>query len=170
MSARPRVLLVALASLLLTSPAPGAVRDLPGVVTLDGAGSVRPGLTLREVERRLGVPLRAERFGACTMAFFGPGNPARYAIFWRGRLGSVWFEGGVRTDRGIRIGSRMSELRKAYPRALVRRDYYDHAARNVFVRRARAPHWRLRFDVSPEGRVTRIAFGNRTVFLVEGCA
>ena len=35
-----------------------------------------------------------------------------------------------------------------------------------FVARARAP----RFDVSPRGRVTRIALGNRMVRATEGCA
>jgi hypothetical protein len=165
-----RVLVAGLATLLLATPTVGGTRQVPEVVTLDGAGTVRPRMTMTEVERRLGVRLRSERFGPCTMAFFGSGIPPRYAIFWRGRLGSLWFEGRIRTDRGIRLGSTFAELRRAYPRALVRRDHYVRAARNVFVRRTQPPHWRLRFDVSPQGRVTRIAHGNWTIFLVEGCA
>ena len=43
-------------------------------------------------------------------------------------------------------------------------------ARNVYVRRTRAPHWHLRFDVSAQGRVTQIAFGDRSVFRAAGCA
>jgi hypothetical protein len=31
-------------------------------------------------------------------------------------------------------------------------------------------HWRLRFDVSPRGRVAQIASGDETLFYVEGCA
>lgn len=170
MSAVRRGGVAGLAALLLATPAPSGAREVPEAVTLDGVHAVRPGMTMTEVERRLGVPLRPERFGPCTMAFFGSGIPPRYAIFWRGRLGSLWFESRVRTDRGIRVGSTFAELRTAYPRAEVRRDHYVRAARNVFVRRARAPHWRLRLDVSPQGRVTRIAHGNWTVFLVEGCA
>jgi hypothetical protein len=43
--------------------------------------------------------------------------------------------------------------------------------RNYLLRRARAPHWELRVDVSPEQRVTQIAFGERAfVGLDEGCA
>jgi hypothetical protein len=125
---------------------------------------------MAQVERRFGVDLRPERFGTCTMAFFGSGVVPKYAIFMRGRLGSLWFEGGARTGRGIRIGSTFTELRQAYRDIQVRKDHYVSTARNVFVRRARSPHWRLRFDVSPEGRVTRVAFGDWTVFLVEGCA
>jgi hypothetical protein len=46
-----------------------------------------------------------------------------------------------------------------------------HGGRNYFLRRARAPHWELRVDVSPEKRVTQIAFGERaSVRLDEGCA
>jgi hypothetical protein len=43
--------------------------------------------------------------------------------------------------------------------------------RNYLLRRARAPHWELRVDVSPEQRVKQIAFGERAfVGLDEGCA
>jgi hypothetical protein len=38
------------------------------------------------------------------------------------------------------------------------------------VRRARAPHWQLRFDGSSRGRVIRISFGDRSVRYTEGCA
>lgn len=162
--------LVALAACLAVVPAVASPGHDRWLVTLDGVRGVRPGLSEAEVERRLGVTLHPERFGSCTIAFFGSGTDRSHAILWRGRLGSLWFEGDARTDRGIRIGSSFRQLRRTYPRSTIRKDYYVPAARNVFVRRTRAPHWRLRFDVSPEGRVTRIAFGNWTVFLVEGCA
>jgi len=43
--------------------------------------------------------------------------------------------------------------------------------RQYFVRRARPPHWELRFDVSSAKRVTPIVFGeHRSVRLDEGCA
>ena len=52
-----------------------------------------------------------------------------------------------------------------------RPDRYIHGGRNFFLRRARAPHWELRVDVSPDKRVTQIAFGERaSVRLDEGCA
>ncbi len=118
-------------------------------------------MSLQEVERRLGTDLRPERFGMCTMAFFGSGAVEDHGIFWKGRLGSLWFERGARAARGgIRICSRLSELRRAYELVSIRGDYYLPPTRNVFVRRERPPHWRLRVDVSPAGRVTRIAFGN----------
>jgi hypothetical protein len=57
------------------------------------------------------------------------------------------------------------------PNLSFRPDRYIHGGRNFFLRRARAPHWELRVDVSPDKRVTQIAFGDRaSVRLDEGCA
>ena len=92
-----------------------------------------------------------------------------HAIFVRGRLGSLWFDRGVLAGRGIGIGSTLPALRRAYRRLEVRPDPAVPGARSVFVRRTRAPHWRLRFDLSPRDRVTRIAFGDGSVLLADGC-
>jgi hypothetical protein len=150
--------------------ADGASGPVPGLVTLEGVGGVVPGMSQEQVESRFGVRLRMDRFGRCAVGFLPTAAVKGYAIFWRGKLGSIWFERGARTDRGVRIGSTFAQLRRAYGRIMVRKDYYNPQARNVFVRRERQPHWRLRFDVSSARRVTRIAFGNWTVFLTEGCA
>ena len=164
-------LTAAVTAILAASSAPAAPRGIPSLVALDGVGGVRPGMTVAQVEDRFGVDLRLDDLGTnCKPASFRSGSVRGYAIFISGRLGSVWYERGARTPRGITIGSTFAELRRAYPRVAIRKDHYVPAARNVFVQRARAPRWRLRFDVSPQGRVTRIAFGDKTVFLVEGCA
>ena len=94
------------------------------------------------------------------------------AIFMpRGRFGAAFFRSGAVTGRGIRIGSTLAQLRRAYPKLSSRPDRFMHGSRNYFLRRARAPHWELRVDVSPEKRVTQIAFGERaSVRLDEGCA
>jgi hypothetical protein len=68
------------------------------------------------------------------------------------------------------LSTSLAELKAAYRSRLTSRlNKYTRGARDYFVRRARAPHWELRFDVSPHGRVTAIAFGNGAVRLVEGC-
>jgi len=128
-------------------------------------------MNVAQVEERFGVDLRLDDLGTnCKPASVRSGRIRGYAIFISGKLGSLWFERAAHTSRGIRIGSTLSELLRAYPRVAIRKDHYVPKARNVFVRRTRAPRYRLRFDVSPGGRVTRIAFGDSTVFLVEGCA
>jgi hypothetical protein len=164
-----RTLALALLGLALGA-APAAAAAPP--VTLDGWHGVRPGMSVAEVERRLGVELALDAFpgSPCSTAALNVEGARGYALFMNRRLGSLWFRRGVATDRGVRIGSSFQALREAYPTLRVRQDRYEPRARNVFVRRAQAPHWRLRFDVAPAGRITWIAFGNDTVFLVEGCA
>jgi hypothetical protein len=142
-------------------------------VTVHGVSGARPGMREAAVERALGVPLRIDYLypsRACGTAGFNIGTIQGYGLFYGSRLASLWFSRGARTGRGVHIGSRAAAVWDAYPKLRSRPDYYVPDARNLFFRRATAPHWRLRFDVSPSGRVTRIAFGTDSVFLVEGCA
>lgn len=159
---------LALAAVPAAAPAPDFV---PSIVTLDGVGEVRPGHTVAQVERRFAIDLRPRTIGPrCTRAFFRSGPVRGYAVFVRGRLGSLWFDRGVIAGRGIAIGASFTALRRAYRKLEIRRDASVPGARDVFVRRTRVPHWRLRFDVSAQGRVTRIAFGDLSVYRADGCA
>jgi hypothetical protein len=160
-------------ALSLTAPASAGHAHLPARVTLDGVAGVSPGLSPDAVARRWGVRLRLDTtFGfRCQTATVNAGRMTGYALFERYRFGSVVFHRGAVTGRGIRIGSTRAELLRAYRGRLTRRrNAYIPGTLDYFVRRARAPHWELRFDVSARGRVTRIAFGNRSVRYTEGCA
>ena len=146
---------------------------LPARVTVDGVGGVVPGFTPDVVAQRWGVRLRLDTtFGfRCQTAQVDGGGMSGYALFERRRFGAVFFDRGAVTGRGIRVGSTRAQLVGAYGRRLTRRrNAYVHGSYDYFVRRSRAPRWELRFDVSARGRVTRIAFGNRTVRYTEGCA
>jgi hypothetical protein len=146
----------------------------PARVTLDGVSGARPGMSVAEVSAAWGVPLRPnyEVRPTCGTAGIERRGIVGHAIFMpRGRFGAVFFQKGAVTGRGIRIGSTLAQLRRAYPRLSSRPDRYIHGGHNYFLRRARAPHWELRVDVGPERRVTQIAFGERaSVRLDEGCA
>jgi hypothetical protein len=165
------LLCLVLSGLALVSVAEPSSQFVPSIVTLDGVGDVWPGMTVTQVEQRFGIDLRPASFGrGCTRAAFKSDMVRGNAVFVRGRLGSLWFDRGVIAGRGIAIGASLAALRRAYRTLEVRRDPDVAGVRNAFVRRTRAPHWRLRFDLSPQGRVTRIAFGNQSVLLVDGCA
>ena len=165
------LLCFALGGLTLVPAAEPSSQLVPSIVTLDGVGDVRPGQTVAQVEQRFGIDLRPEAVGpGCAKASFRSGIVRGHAIFVRGRLGSLWFDRGVLAGRGIGINATLAALRRAYRRLEIRRDPDVPGARNVFVRRTRAPHWRLRFDLSPQNRVTWIAFGDRSVLLADGCA
>jgi hypothetical protein len=85
---------------------------------------------------------------------------------------AAWFTRGIRTRRGIQIGSTVTDLKRVYGTALFREhSLYVAGAWIYYVQRRRAPHWRLRFDVSPSGHVQTIWFGaTPDVRSQEGCA
>lgn len=168
-----RIVLAVGAVSLSTAIASASPSRLPAPVTLQGVGGVYPGLGIREVARRWGVRLEPDTtFGSpCQTASVRVRSLDGYALFEHRRFGSVFFRRGAVTGRGVRIGSTRAQLERAYPRGLTSRpNAYTPRARDYFFRRARKPRWELRFDVSPGGRVTVIAFGNATVRYSEGCA
>jgi hypothetical protein len=78
---------------------------------------------------------------------------------------------GVVTGRGIRIGSTLVELQRAYRRLTSRPNRFFPGSRHYFFRQTAAPHWELGFDVDNTKRVTRIVFGTHdAVHLDEACA
>ena len=172
MKARLRrpVALVAVALVALPAAAGAA---LPRPVTIDGVGGVTPGMPPGLVAERWGIavdPLGTPG-SPCAAAEVRAGALRGYALFRSNRFAAVFFRAGARTGKGIRIGSTRAELQAAYGSALRSRpNKYTPGARDWFVRRAKAPRWQLRFDVSRAGKVTAIAFGDRAVELVEGCA
>lgn len=161
-------------SALAAAGAAAAGLSTPARVTLDGVGGAGPGMSVAAVSAKWGVPLwpNYEVRPSCGTAHIErPGIEGEAIFMPRGRFGAVFFRKGAVTGRGIRIGSTLAQLRRAYPTLSSRPDRYLHGSWNYFLRRAQAPHWELRVDVSPEKRVTQIAFGNRaTVRLDEGCA
>ena len=163
-----------LASTLAGAGAAAAGLTTPVRVTLDGVGGARPGMKVGAVSAAWGVVLRTNyevRPTCGTARIERPGIVGEAIFMPRGRFGAVFFRNGAVTGRGIRIGATLAQLRRAYPTLSSRPDRYIHGGRNFFLRRARAPHWELRVDVSPSGRVTQIAFGDRaSVRLDEGCA
>jgi hypothetical protein len=162
------------AVLLIASTLAAAGLTAPARVTLDGVGGVRPGMNVAAVSAAWGVPLRPDyevRPSCGTARLERPGIVGQVIFMPRGRFGAVFFRKGAVTGRGIRIGSTLAKLRRAYPKLSSRPDRYIHGGRNYFLRRARAPNWELRIDVSAKKRVTQIAFGARaSVRLDEGCA
>jgi len=153
-----------------------AIAGLPAPVTLNGVGGVTPGMTPRQVAGRWHVALRlSPPIGApgstCRTAFVHAGNLRGYALFEGGRFGAVFFDRGARTPSGVRIGSSEALLRRTYSNRLTRQPHaYVRGGHYYFLRRGRAPRWRIRFDTNASGRVTQIAFGARAVTYIEGCA
>lgn len=166
--------LAALVLLVLAAAASAELRT-PVRVTLDGVAGVRPGMSVSSVSERWGVRLRPDysvRDDCGPADIRGRPGIEGYAVFMpRGRFGAVFLDRGAVTGRGIRIGSTLAELRRAYARLTSRPNRFIPGARYYFVRRAASPHWELRIDVGPNRLVTRIVFGTHdAVRLDEACA
>ena len=147
---------------------------LPAPVTLDGVAGVVPGMTPEQVTRRWGTRVKPgveEVRPGCRTATVKKDAVRGYALFERGRFAAVWFERGVWTPSGIRIGSTRASLMRAYGSRLAwKRHAYEPGGWYAFLTRRMSPRWRIRFDVSRFGKVSSIGFGARAVAYDEGCA
>ena len=143
---------------------------LPAPVTPNGVGGGTPGMTPAQVARAWGTKVVLDHAlpgSSCQTAEIVRGRVRGYALFEGKRLGAVFFSAGVKTDTGIGIGSPFSAVRSAYgSKLVVQADRYTPKAKNAYV----GGKWKVRFDVSPKGKVTAIAFGGRPVTYSEGCA
>jgi hypothetical protein len=170
---RSRLAAVALVTLCISGVSAKAAT--PRVLTLDGAAGVHPGMSARHVDAIWGTRLKVEASGAsagCSTALVRIGPISGSLLFQDGLLEAGWFTHGVRTPSGVRVGSTLSELRRAYGSRLTREPaLYTRHAWLYYLRRSQSPHWLLRFDVSAPGRITSIGFGdNNYVRAQEGCA
>jgi hypothetical protein len=168
------VVVVSVALLVAVGLAEAGSTALPAPVTLDGVGGVVPGMTPAQVARRWAtrISLGSEEIRpGCRTANVRAGSMRGYALFERGRFGAVWFQRGASTPSGIRIGSTRAALARAYGSRLRWTPHrYEHGGFYVFLTRRASPQWRIRFDVSRQGRVMQIGFGGRAVAYDEGCA
>jgi hypothetical protein len=165
--------LVAVVALVVVGAAAAELRA-PVRVTFEGVAGVRPGMSAATVSTMWGIDIRPdyEVRPDCGETDFRRSAIVGSAVFMpHGRLGAVFFRGGVVTGRGIRVGSTVSQLGRAYRSLTWKPNRFVPGGRSYFVRRRAAPQWELRFDVRATGRVTQIVFGTHAaVRLDEGCA
>jgi len=163
------VLVAALATTAFGGVAAGAGRSWR--VDLGGVRGVLPGMTVPEVARRWGVWFSFSRGSApgCKIGGFTRGGVVGGALFQDGKFDAAWFTRGITTAGGIRIGSRVSDLRRVYGSRLRRvENLYDRKRPLYYVRGGKANLF-LEFFPKRSGEIASIGFGNGFVLAQEGC-
>ena len=149
----------------------GAAEPAEWQVSFAGVRGVRPGMTVARVTRRWHVRFSFSTGSApgCRIGGFTKSPVQGGALFQDGTFDAVWFDRGVRTPEGVRVGSRVSDLRRIYGNRLRQdRNLYDPKRPLYYVRGGRSK-WFLEFFPDRRGRITTIGFGDRFVLVQEGC-
>ena len=147
------------------------------VLTPDGWGPVRIGMTEAQVERALrvrlhGEPLESRDENACVEM-----DSARFPdvvfMFEDKKLSriSLWEKSTITTSRGIGLGSSADQVRRAYGRALIASPHiYESAPAEYLTYWVVKGKRGVRFETDGERRVQAIHAGASAIEYVEGCA
>ena len=154
-------------------PRPG-----PELITPDGWGPLRIGMTLDQVVAAAGEDANPEAVGgpepeACDE--FRPANAPEgiLVMIERGVLTriSVLANNGVATSAGIRVGDPADRVLQVYGDRVVLdpHKYVDPPAAYLTVWREGGERRGIRYEVGSDGTVTHIRGGGESIEYVEGC-
>jgi hypothetical protein len=163
------VLVAALATAAVRGGASGAGQSWR--IDFSGVRGVRPGMSVPEVARRWGVRFSFSTGSApgCKIGGFSRDGVVGGALFQNGKFDAAWFTRGVTTREGIRIGSRLSDLRRVYGSRLRRIENLYDPKRPLYDVRGGKAHLLLEFFPKRSGEIASIGFGNGFVLAQEGC-
>jgi hypothetical protein len=159
-----------------TEPAPEAAAPTAEVISPEGYGPVRIGMSVESANTALGGILVADEplddpQGCRTWNTGGPS--AVYYMSDQDRITRISFVDGseaIRTAEGVGVGSSDAEVRAAYPNAVEQGAAYADAPAHDLLVWAVPDKSGLRFEINDEGRVTALHAGNETILYIEGCA
>lgn len=160
-----------------------APRASTPVLTADGYGPIRIGMSLGEASKALGSPLtppsaeelarmEAEGLSADCYEIVVPAFPGLALMFESGRIMrvSVFENSLVKTERGIGIGSSEADVVRAYPQGL-RVELNKHSMGNA----KDLTFWTepgkrgIRFQTAEDGIVRWMHAGSKSIEYYEGC-
>ena len=166
-----RVTALALAFTLLAPTA--AVAAPAWVLTPDGLGPLRIGMTVKQARAALGREMASDdEFSESCKPYGVTGLEGLGLIFADGRLDSIDInlKAPWRTAAGIGLGDTEAAVRKAYGRAIVRTKnaYEDPPAAYLTIK---GRHGRgIKFTTDSHRRIEAIDVGGESISYIEGCA
>lgn len=161
--------LIGLAAAVGATATAAAPRKEPPLTPL-GWGALRIGMPESEAVRRFGLIPRPTD-GECDVLEF-PGRNDVSALARKGRVARVEIGGdsGLRTDRGVGIGSTEADVRRAYSRALeVERNEYEDAPARLLTWWLRPGVRGVLYVTNAKGVVDGIYVGDETIHWLDGC-
>lgn len=165
-------------------PAPETPAPAPSnVLTANGFGPLRIGMTTAEIEAALGPDSQPNSVGGADPASCDMFHPARapeglMVMTNGGTLASVWLTRAstVPTDRGFKIGDEASAVKAAYGAAgVVVPHKYEAAPAEYITVWATPDHTGpgargIKYEIGQDGKVKAIAGGGPSIEYVEGCS
>lgn len=155
--------------------APAPTRAGP-VISQDGFGPLKVGMTVAEAAQALGAPLEPAYEGEEeTCRHYGSAAAPKDVIFMfqDGRLTRVTahLQSPAKTDKGLGLGAREADVRAAYGPALtIEPHHYVGEPAHYLTAWADGRTRGVRYETDAEGAVTEIHGGDESIRLVEGCA
>ncbi|MBD3837521.1 hypothetical protein [Brevundimonas sp.] len=169
------------------APAPAAQPVADNVLTAEGLGQARIGMTLGELTAAWGADANPGLVGGADPQACGEFHPAKApqgvnVMIQNGVLTRITLmrDAAVKTDRGIAVGDQAAAVKQAYGDALVAQPHKYEAApaedlfawtkggSSQYVTDATARG--VRYEVGSDGKVKMIHAGDPSIQLVEGCA
>jgi hypothetical protein len=177
---RPAALVVAslaLAACQQDPPAQGARDPQAPLISAEGYGPVRVGMTVAEASAALGEALTdngPEISDGCQTYHGSPESTAlegTYFMTQDGRIARVsTVSPAPSTAENIHVGSTDAEVRTAYTGVIEEPAHYDDPPAHSLIVWRTPNEAGIRFEINAEGVVTAIHAGNDAILLAEGCA
>jgi hypothetical protein len=143
------------------------------VLTPEGLGTLRVGMS-RADAAATGLLIAAHQDASEECEIYQLRNdPESWAMFLDGRLTRISIEGKsrTRTQAGLRLGSKASEVLAAYgPTTQVEPHAYDGPEAHYLTIWTKPKTRGLRFEINAKGVVEIIHGGDQTIQYVEGCS
>lgn len=154
--------------------------ETPGadIVSQDGYGGVRIGMTIEEATAAVGHPLALDPAldddNACITFRLVESDQEGQPIFMaeEGRVTRVSFYQGAtaRTPEGVGVGSTGAAVRAAYPNVREQPPPYDAPPAHDLVAWTTPERAGYRFEVGDDGVVRALHAGGPSILYIEGCA
>ena len=140
------------------------------VLTADGWGALRVGMPEAEAVRRFHLRTEQADDEECHVLFSQ--NEHLMVMTSDGKVGSITILGrpDVLTDRGLHVGSREADVRRAYGEALtIEPNAYDDPPAHYLTWWARKGERGIMYETDAKGRVSDIHAGDETIGWTDGC-